>query len=175
MLSPSTILVSVIIVDVIVLFLIRYFPDYFGKDINIWYDTFGLNAVIADVLSIVLGFFITQFIYSTFLMKRIGWNLPVFIALLLCVQLVHDMLFYVGVITPIPEGHNGMIDVFKAYAAAGNTRILLADSAMMLGSALIAFTLAKLPASVTVFAGTLAVYTVPYILTTRNQFSVLSG
>jgi len=108
-------------------------------------------------------------------MKRIGWNLPVFIALLLCVQLVHDMLFYVGVINPIPEGHNGMIDVFKAYAAAGNTRILFADSAMMLGSALIAFTLATLPASVTVFAGTLAVYTVPYILTTRNQFSALSG
>ena len=163
------ILVSVIIVDLIVLFLIRYFPDFFGKDINIWYNKFGLNAVIADVLSIVLGFFIAQFIYSTFLVKQFGWNLPVFIAVLLCVQLVHDLLFYVGVIVPIPTGHNGMIDVFKAYAEAGNARILAADSAMMIGSALIASTLVTLPASVTLFSGTLAAYAIPYILTTRNS------
>ena len=167
------ILVSVIIVDLIVLFLIRYFPDFFGKDINIWYNKFGLNAVIADVLSIVLGFFIAQFIYSSFLVKRIGWNLPVFIALLLCVQLVHDLLFYIAVISPIPKGHNGMIDVFKAYAEAGNARILVADSSMMIGSALIASALSTLPASVTMFSGTLAVYAIPYILTTQNQFSAL--
>ena len=167
------ILVSVIIVDLIVLFLIRYYPDFFGKDINIWYNKFGINAVIADVLSIVLGFFIAQFIYSTFLLKRIGWSLPVFIALLLAIQLVHDVLFYVGVIVPIPEGHNGMIDVFKAYAEAGKSRILAADSSMMVGSALIASTLVMQPASVTLFAGTLAVYAIPYILTTQNQFSAL--
>jgi len=169
------ILVSVTIIDLIILFLIRYFPDFWGKSINDWYNEFGLNAVIADVLSITLGFFIAQFLYSMFLQKTFGWNLTVFIGLLLIVQLIHDMFFYFGVIRPIPKGHNGMIDVFKAYAESGQSRILVADSAMMIGSALIASLLSQLPTSVSLFVGTLAVYAVPYILTTRNRFTPQRG
>ena len=33
-LSFGTILVAVLIVDLVVLFLIRFFPDFFGKDIR---------------------------------------------------------------------------------------------------------------------------------------------
>lgn len=167
----ATIVVSVIVVDLVILFLIRYFPDFWGKEINVWYNEFGLNAVIADVLSIVLGFLLAQIVYRTVVFPYIGWSLPAFIVLLLAIQLTHDMLFYKGVIQPIPAGHNGMIDVFKAYAASGQGRILIADAAMMAGSALIASALIGLPTSVTLFVGSLAVYAVPYILTTRNRFS----
>ena len=167
----AIILVAVTVVDLIVLFLIRYYPDFWGKSINDWYNQFGLNAVLADVLSITLGFLLAQFVYGTVLLPRIGWNLPVFIGLLLLIQLVHDLFFYFGVIRPIPAGHNGMIDVFKAYAESGKGRVLLADSTMMVGSALIATALSELPTSVSLFVGTLAVYAVPYILTTHNKFS----
>jgi len=163
--------VAVIVVDLVVLFLIRYFPDFFGKDINVWYNEFGVNAVIADVLSIVLGFLIAQLVYRTFVFPHIGWSLPVFVAVLLAIQVTHDLLFYYGVIQPIPAGHNGMIDVFKAYAASGQGRILVADAAMMVGSALIASTLAGLPVSATLFVGSLAIYAIPYILTTRNRYT----
>jgi len=163
--------VAVIVVDLVVLFLIRYFPDTFGKDINVWYNEFGLNAVIADVLSIVLVFLITQVLYSTFVFPHIGWSLPVFVSLLLAVQLTHDMLFYKGVIQPIPAGHNGMIDVFKSYAEFWQGRILAVDAAMMTGSALLASTLVGLPTVATLFVGSLAVYAIPYILTTRNRYS----
>jgi hypothetical protein len=64
-----------------------------------------------------------------------------------------------------------MIDVFKAYAAAGQGRILVADAAMMTGSALLASTLVGLPTVVTLFVGSLAVYAIPYILTTRNRYT----
>jgi len=168
----AIILVSVTIVDLIILFLIRYFPDFWGKSINDWYNEFGLNAVLADVLSITLGFFIAQAMYGMFFQKTYGWNLPIFIGLLLVIQLVHDLIFYFGVIRPMPQGHNGMIDVFKAYADSGQSRILLADSAMMVSSALIATGLTQLPTSFTIFIGTLAVYAVPYILTTRNRFNL---
>jgi len=163
--------VAVIVVDLVVLFLIRFYPDFWGKDINVWYNEFGLNAVLADVLSIVLGFLIAQVIYSAFVFPHIGWSLPVFIALLLAVQLTHDMLFYKGVIQPIPAGHNGMIDVFKSYAVAGQGRILVADAAMMTGSALLASALVGLPTVATLFVGSLAVYAIPYILTTRNRYT----
>ena len=162
---------AVIVVDLVVLFLIRYFPDFWGKDINVWYNTFGLNAVLADVLSIVLGFLIAQVVYRAAVFPHIGWSLPSFIALLLVIQLTHDLLFYYGVIQPISAGHNGMIDVFKAYAASGQGRILVADAAMMTGSALLASTLVGLPTVATLFVGSLAVYAIPYILTTRNRFS----
>jgi hypothetical protein len=167
----ATIVVSVIVVDLIVLFLIRFYPDFWGKDINVWYNEFGLNAVIADVMSIVLGFLLTQLIYSFAVFPHIGYSLPVFIAVLLAVQLTHDMLFYKGVIQPIPVGHNGMIDVFKTYAAAGQGRILVADAGMMVGSALIASALVGLPTVATLFVGSLAVYAIPYILTTRNRYN----
>ena len=172
--TPSNfgiILVAVTVVDLIVLFLIKYYPDFWGKSINDWYNQFGLNAVLADVLSITLGFLLAQFVYGTFVQPRIGWNLPVFIGLLLLIQLVHDLFFYFGVIRPIPAGHNGMIDVFKAYADFGKSRILLADSSMMVGSALIATALSELPTSASLFVGALAVYAVPYILTTKNKYS----
>jgi len=169
--SYTLILISVICVDLIVLFLLRYNPDFFGKPINDWYNDFGLNAVISDVLIIVLGFLITQILYGFLVRPHIGFNLLVFAALACAIQLVHDLLFHFFVVEPIPKSHNGMIDVFKRYDAAGSYKILIADSSMMIGSAVIASFLATQPIIVPLFVGTLAVYSIPYILTTRNKFS----
>jgi len=165
------ILVATLVIDLVVLFLIRYNSTFFGKPINDWYNQFGLNAVLSDVLVIALGFLMAQYAYQAFLEPRIGWNLPAFLLLLVAIQAVHDMLFYIGIIRPISEGHNGMIDVFKAYAESGKGRIILADAAMMVGAGVLASFLASAPTHVTAFVGILAAYAVPYILTTRNQFS----
>ena len=161
------ILVAVLIVDLIVIFLVRFFPGFWGSTINVWYDRFGLGAVLADVLVIVLGFFIGQYIYKTYLQDEYGWNPAIFAGLLVVVQVVHDLLFYFGVILPIPQGHNEMIDVFKTYAEKGGVKVIVADSAMMLGSFGIASMLAQAPAFATVVSGVLATYTLPYILTTN--------
>lgn len=161
------ILVSVLIVDLIVIFLVRYFPNFWGSTINIWYDKFGLGAVIADVLIIVLGFMIAQYVYKNFIQSDKEFNPYIFAALLVAVQVIHDMLFYFGVILPIPEGHNGMMDVFKTYAEKGGLKVVAADSAMMLGSAAIAAFLAAAPKEATLFSGVLAGYAVPFILTTK--------
>jgi len=169
--SYTLILISVICVDLIVLFLVRYNPDFFGKPINDWYNDFGINAVISDVLIIVLGFLITQLLYGILVRPHIGFNLLVFALLACAIQLVHDLLFHFFVVEPIPKGHNGMIDVFKRYDATGSYKILIADSSMMIGSAIIASFLATQPIIVPLFVGTLAVYSIPYILTTRNKFS----
>ena len=159
------ILVSVLIVDLIVIFLVRYFPNFWGSTINIWYDKFGLSAVIADVLIIVLGFMLAQYIYKNYIKEE--FNPYIFAALLVAVQVIHDLLFYFGVILPIPKGHNEMIDVFKTYAEKGGVKVVAADTAMMLGSAAIASFLAAAPKEATLFSGVLAAYAVPFILTTK--------
>ena len=161
------IIIAVLIVDLIVIFLVRYFPSFWGTPINVWYDKFGLSAVIADVLIIVLGIMIGQYAYNTFFAKHYGWNLPLFIALIVGIQVIHDLAFYFGVIKPLPLGHNAMMDVFKIYAESGQGRVVIADSAMMAGSAIIATALLAAPPPATAFIGILAAYAVPYILTTN--------
>jgi hypothetical protein len=61
------------------------------------------------------------------------------------------------------------MDVFKTYAERGGVKVVAADSAMMVGSALIASALASAGAPATAFAGVLAAYAVPFILTTKWQ------
>ena len=158
--------VAVLIVDLIVIFLERFFPGFWGSTINVWYDRFGLSAVIADVLIIILGILLAQYLYRTFIKPTYGWNVYAFSALVVAIQVVHDMLFYVGVILPLPKGHNAMMDVFKTYADRGGGKVVLADTGMMLGSVAIASALASMHPQMTVFSGVLAAYAVPFILTT---------
>ena len=50
------IVTAVTILDVIVLFFTRYFPDWLGEPLNKWYDEFQFLAVLSDVLIITIGF-----------------------------------------------------------------------------------------------------------------------
>ena len=170
------ILIAVLAVDVLVIFMVRFFPEVFGAPINRWYDMFGLNAVIADVGIIVIGFIIARFVYTKWVKAKFAegkWNPLIFTGTAVAVQLVHDLAFYFGVINQVPRGQNMMMDVFKDYAASGGAKILLADSLMMIGSSMLAITLKTAGGfTVTSFA-TLVAYALPYILYTKNQFSVL--
>ncbi len=170
------ILIAVLIIDVLVIFMVRYLPEIFGAPINRWYDLFGLNAVIADVMIIVIGFMVARHIWVLWFKDKYSagkWSALKFTGLTVVVQLVHDLLFYFGVILQVPRGKNLMMDVFKDYAASGGWKILGADAAMMVGSAGIAMLLKSLPSYHVAAVAAFTVYSLPYILYTKNQFSVL--
>lgn len=160
---------AIVTLDTIVLFLTRYFPNFFGKPLNDWYDMFQLNAVLCDVLSILIGFLITRYVYTAYFKPTYGFNTWLFLAILVIVQAIHDVLFYFLVIEPIPRGHNKMIDVFKDYAKAG-PKIIAGDSLLMLGSAAIAFFYKSQPTHVFASFSALASYALTYILYTKPQF-----
>lgn len=170
------ILIAVLAIDVLVIFMVRFFPEVFGAPINRWYDMFGLNAVIADVGIIVIGFIIARFVYTKYVKAKFAegkWNPLIFTGTAVVIQLLHDLAFYFGIITQVPRGQNMMMDVFKDYAASGGAKILFADALMMVGSSMLAITLKSASGfTVTSFA-TLVAYALPYILYTKNQFSVL--
>ena len=105
------IFIGILTVDVVVLFLARYYKIG-GKYLNEWYDNFHILAVISDVFIIFIGFLIARYIYTKFFFDRFGWNAVYFILLLVAVQAIHDVLFYVGVIRNVPTGTNDMIDTF---------------------------------------------------------------
>ena len=163
----ATIVISVLIIDTIVIFFTRYFPDTLGAPLNEWYDQFNLSAVLSDVGIIVIGFVLAQLLYSYFFAPTHGWNVWIFLAVLLVVQVLHDLFFYHAVIKQVPKGHNEMIDTMKEYAKGAGAYILLGDAAMVLASAAVAMALKDQSIPTLLFAGLGTLYTVPYILTTR--------
>jgi hypothetical protein len=59
------IITAVVIVNMLVILISRD-TKFFGKNVNQWYDKFGITAVVLDVLIIVIGFVITRYIFNIF-------------------------------------------------------------------------------------------------------------
>ena len=55
---------ALFIVEAFLLTTFRLFPNFWGEMINIWYDKFGLVAIMLDVLIVLIGFWITQNLYN---------------------------------------------------------------------------------------------------------------
>lgn len=164
------IVVAVLAVDVAVIFLTRFFPEVFGSNLNRWYDLFGLNAVIADVMIIVIGFLIARYVYTGYVKNKFAegkWSPLWFTGTIVLTQLIHDLGFYYGVITQVPRGHNAMMDVFKDYAASGGGKILVGDALMVIVSVALSMFLKPLAPHIVAAFGSLVFYALPYILYTK--------
>ena len=162
------ILPAILVVDVFVIFLARFFPAFFGKPINDWYDQFGLSAVLSDVLIIAIGIALARYAYSYFFMEKEGWSIWYFIAVAVLIQIVHDVFFAFAVVKPIPAGHNDMIDVFKAYISGG-PKIIAADAAMVVGSIILASGLKNMDFYVTNMTSLVTAYALTYVLYTNAK------
>ena len=146
-------------VDFAVIVLSKFLP--LTKALDTWYADFGLVAVGSDVLIIVLGIALAQLLVPT----AKGLML---VGIAVLIQVVHDVLFYVGVIQGVPTGQNAILDLFKKYAAEGSWKIILADSAMVASSVLLMEWMNEtLSKDWIAFAGVLAVYSLLYILYTK--------
>lgn len=152
-------LTSVAWVDFGVIVLSKFVP--LTQALNLWYKEFGMVAVGADTLIIVLGIALAKLISPL----ASGWTL---IKLSVLIQFVHDILFYLLMISGIPLGQNKIIDLFKRYATEGSWKILLADAGMVTASVLLMEYLEKYTTiDQTKFLGILAVYSLIYIVYTK--------
>jgi hypothetical protein len=90
------------------------------------------------------------------------------VGLSVLIQVIHDVLFYIGIIRGVPDGQNKIIDLFKRYAAEGSWKIIVADSAMVASSVLLMEWLDNnLSDNQVGFVGILAVYSLLYIIYTK--------
>lgn len=125
------------IIEVIMLFLFR-FTTVTRRTINTWYDTLGWTAIILDVLSILIGFYLAQFLYKYLLknnyitQKDNDTEFFKFLGLVLMIQILHDLIFYFQVIKPTRKGVNSVIDEFKHYADDIKQGAIIADSIIYL-------------------------------------------
>lgn len=139
-------------VDFITITLHRVFN--LGQSLDKWYTQFGIVAVISDCLVIVLGIMIAQIFFPGY---------PLLLTAIV-IQIVHDILFYLFVIVPIPRGTNAMIDVFKDYSVENGWKILVADSLMIGSTVLIGEYLVKFNTRIVQFIGLVGAYALTYII-----------
>jgi hypothetical protein len=131
------------------------------KSLGTWYTDFGMNAVGADVLIIVLGIYLIQLLFP----GVSGWTLAGYSVGL---QVVHDVLFYLVIIQGVPAGQNAIIDLFKQYASQGSWKIILADSAMVVSAVFLMEYLDNTVSDAWIaFWGLLAAYALIYVVYTR--------
>ena len=99
-----------------------------------WYRKYGIFAVAADVLIVMIGAILTRFFYPFFFST---FNLIFFILLGVIIQILHDVTFYYFFMN-VPRGVNRVFDTFKDYASEVKEKGIFGNSVMIILSFLVA-------------------------------------
>lgn len=140
-------LTAACIVEVFMLYLFRFTKSPFtGNAINNWYTNLKWTAVILDILSLLIGFYIAKYIYLY--MRKKGYitetyELFKYLAIVLVVQIIHDFSFYFFVIKDFKKGQSKVMDEFIDYSKSVKTGAVIGDSFMYLLSTPILYYLAQ--------------------------------
>ena len=115
------------------------------------------TSVFSDCLIIILGIYITSYLFpNSSTLELIFYSI--------IIQIIHDVLFYLFIIVPLPRGSNRMIDVFKDYANETSYKPIIADS-MMIGSSVFLYKyLQNKPKDFVSFLGFLGFYLITYLI-----------
>lgn len=106
------ILNGAILADILIIAALFYTPFFKSSQLERWYNKYGLSAVIADVLILVVGIIIARALYSRIFGEK--FSIITFVLLVVCIQIIHDVLFY-GLFQTVLVGKNKMLDLFKDY------------------------------------------------------------
>lgn len=97
-----------------------------SKTLTQWYREFGIGAVIADVLVLVLVVWLAHLYQG---------NIVILAMIAVGIQLTHDLLF--GAFIQQYHGTSRIFNVFKGYTKENGAYILVADAALVLSTVLL--------------------------------------
>lgn len=153
------IITGALIVDLIVI-IFAVINVIKSKTLITWYDKFGPSAVLADVLSIVIGIIIARYLYPFIFTE---YSLMKFLFLTVIVQITHDLLFSYF-FNSVPRGNSNILDVFKDYATEGGVKILGIDALMMISTIIIGSYLSTFNNNNMIILFIVILYIFPYLL-----------
>ena len=170
-------LTASVFIEAFILYLFRFTKSPLtGVAINRWYDNLGWSAVILDVLSFLIGFYIAKFIYEYLVIQKYinsDYELYKYLGLVLLVQITHDFLFYLFVIKPYPNNKNRVIDEFKSYAERVKTGAVIGDSFMyLLATPLLYLYIQKNNINTNTFISILCFYLIGYLIYQKPKISM---
>lgn len=161
-------LTSALVIECFIIFLFRFTKSPFsGKSINSWYTNFEWSAVILDVLSLIIGFYLAKYAYLFLLKKDIiskKYTLLTFLAIMLVIQIVHDFTFYFTVIKPHKTGRNAIMDELQSYANKVSYGAVIGDSFMYLLATPLLYFLIQMETEENSFISLVSAYIIGYIL-----------
>ena len=157
-------LVASLIVESLCLFLFR-FTTMSGKSINRWYTNLKWTAVILDVLSLLIGFYLT-FILLTYLTinKGVQFSIYSFLVLVLAIQIAHDFGFYFLLIKNATRGTNAIMDEFSNYAKNVGAFAAFSDSLIYITATPILFGLYGLNQDVKLLISIACLYLIGFFI-----------
>lgn len=167
-----TFLTITLITEAIFLTMFRFsliFSNWGG--INKWYNKFGWTGILLDCLSILVGFYISKYIYikcvnNGFIKESNNYiiNLLKFLGIILVVQIIHDILFYILIINPTKKNKNKLIDEFKEYSKKAGYQAIIGDSSMYIVSILLLIFINNFSNDSKIFLCILFLYIIGYLL-----------
>tara|TARA_B100001094_G_scaffold310357_1_gene344876 strand:- start:615 stop:1142 length:528 start_codon:yes stop_codon:yes gene_type:complete len=139
------------------------------KSINNWYTNLKWSAVLLDILSILIGFYISIYIYNLlFKYNYIGDHQNEklnFLLILLVVQISHDLLFYYLIIKNSKLGESDVMDEFIDYSKKVGINAIIGDSFMYIVSIpILYYFVKKNEKSFNTFLCILSFYFIGYLL-----------
>jgi len=147
--------------DLIIIFLLHH-GIFKSSLLKKWYEKYQLSAVIADTLILVIGIILARFFYKYFFPRQ-EFNIWKFTGLAVCIQIIHDILFY-WFFKSIPRGYNAMLDFFKDYAREVGIGAILGDSFMMILACLLSSHFATYSLNSNIILLIFSMYFVPYMI-----------
>jgi len=127
---------ATVIIEIIILYLFRFTNSPFtGKAINNWYTNLKWSAILLDILSVLIGFYLAKFLYQYLIKQNIinkKNEIIKFLGIVLLIQIIHDFSFYFLTIKNSKKGMNKVIDEFIDYAKSVGVGAVIGDSFMYL-------------------------------------------
>ena len=170
-------LTAAVVIELFMLYLFRFTKSPFtGISINRWYDNLGWTAVILDVLSVLIGFYIAKFIYEYLVEQKYinsDYELYKYLGLVLLVQITHDFSFYLFAIKPYPKNKNLVMDEFKYYAERVKAGAVIGDSFMyLLATPLLYLYIQKNNIHTNTFISIVCFYLIGYLIYQKPKISM---
>ena len=167
-------LTATCLIEVFMLYLFRFTKSPFtGIAINNWYTNLKWSAVILDILSVLIGFYLAKFLYEYLIKHSIiskEYEIIKFLGLVLLIQISHDFLFYALIVKNAKKGMNTVIDEFIDYAKSVGIGAVIGDSFMYLLATPALFMISKLPNDVNTFISICCLYLIGYFVYQKPKY-----
>ena len=161
--SWVAIVAAVLVIEIATILVIRPISE----NSRVWYNHFGITAVLADIGIILLDFAVSRYAFAAY--DTSGYNAwtkaSIFSATLLYMQIAHDLIYYhVFMKRLFAASSNGIVVFMRKYGEEGSLWPILGDSIMVVTSGLLAHALSRAASHVVVIVLIAAVYVIPYMI-----------
>jgi hypothetical protein len=162
-------LTAALVIETFMLYLFRFTKSPFtGIAINRWYNNIGIVAVLLDVLSFIIGFYLAKFLYEYLSYHKYitdKYQFWKFLGLVLFIQILHDFGFYFTIIKNTNYGTNIVVDEFKRYAQSVSYGAVIGDSFMYLvATPILYYIVTKKTNDINIFVSLVCSYLIGYFL-----------